>query len=160
MKLYKDQQAIGQLEKRKGGYFYLTLSAERVGKFKNGRLTRLLCTLDGKLTFQCGLNHLGDGNFFIILGGKNLKTIGKGLGDVVRFELREDPDPLGVPMPEVLEALLEQDEELKAIFDKLSLGKKRHIIHTVARVKDIDKQVINATKMIHEHAVARRRNKE
>jgi len=67
MNSFADEQTIGQLEKRKGGDFYLTVSAEVVNQFKNKRQTRFLCTLDEKLTFQCGLNHLGDGNFFIIL---------------------------------------------------------------------------------------------
>jgi hypothetical protein len=130
MDVYTNEQTIGQLEKRKGGYFYLTICSQLVNKLKNKRLTRLLCTLDKKLTFQCGLNPLGDGNFFIILGSKNLKAIGKTLGDTVAFELGEDPDPLGVKMPQVLEALLAQDENLKATYEELSMGKKRHIIHT------------------------------
>jgi len=131
MKSFKDEQIIGQLEKRKGGYFYITISADIVNQFKNKRLTRFLCTIDKKLTFQCGLNHLGDGNFFIILGSKNLKAIDKQLGDKIYFELAEDPNPLGVDMPEVLEAVLEQDEELKTTFNGLTLGKKRNVIHSM-----------------------------
>lgn len=157
MNVFKDEQVIGQLEKRKGGYFYVTVSAETVNKFKNKRNTRFLCNIDKTLTFQCGLNHLGDGNFYIILSGKNLKTVGKELGDKLYFELNEDPDPLGVPMPEVLEALLEQDESLKASFDNLSMGKKRHVIHTISRIKDIDKQINNAIKIINEHLLPRRK---
>ncbi len=157
MKSFIDEQTIGQLEKRKGGYFYITVSADTVNTFEHKRNTRFLCTIDKKLTFQCGLNHLGDGNFFIILGGKSLKSINKDLGDTIYFELTEDPDPLGVPMPEVLEALLEQDEALKATFDKLSMGKKRHVIHTISRIKDIDKQVNNSIKIINEHLHPRRK---
>jgi Domain of unknown function (DUF1905) len=157
MKSFTDVQTIGQLEKRKGGYFFFTVLADVVNQFERKRLTRFLCTIDQKLTFQCGLNHLGDGNFFIILGSKNLKAINKELGDTIHIELQEDPDPLGVPMPEVLEVLLEQDEDLKASFDKLSLGKKRHVIHTIARIKDIDKQIANATLIIQEHLKPRRR---
>lgn len=157
MKLFKDEQVIGQLEKRKGGYFYLTIPADIVNQFKNKRLTRFLCTIDKKLTFQCGLNHLGDGNFFIILGSKNLKEVNRQLGDKIYFELIEDPNPLGVAMPEVLEALLEQDEDLKATFEKLSMGKKRHVIHTISRIKDIDKQIGNAVKIIQEHTLPRRK---
>lgn len=156
MILFSDQQSIGQLEKRKGGYFYLTLSTETVNGFQNKRNTRLLCTLDQQLTFQCGLNHLGDGNFFIIISGKNLKAIRKQLGDVVHFELREDPNPLGVDMPEVLMVLLEQDEQINALFQKLSLGKQRHVIHSIKNLKDIDKQIGNAINIIQTHAVSKR----
>lgn len=106
MKTYKSVQIIDQLEKRKGGCFFLKMDAEIINQFKNKRHTRFLCTLEESLTFQCGLNHLGDGNFFIILSSKNLETVQKQLGDNIHFELNEDPNPLGVDMPEVLEVVI------------------------------------------------------
>jgi hypothetical protein len=54
MKNYKGEQIIGQLEKRKGGYFFLTIIAETVNQFENKRNTRLICKLENKLAFQCG----------------------------------------------------------------------------------------------------------
>ena len=148
MKVYRSEQIIGQLEKRKGGYFFLKIDADIINQFPNKRNTRFLCTLETSLTFQCGLNHLGDGNFFIILSNKNLQSVNKKLGDVIHFELNEDPNPLGVEMPEVLEAVLEQDETIKAAFEKLTLGKKRSVIFALGKIQDIDKQIINAPKLI------------
>ena len=150
MKKYKSEQIIGQLEKRKGGYFFLKIDAEIVNQFKNKRQTRFLCTLEKSLTFQCGLNHLGDGNFFIILSAKNLQTVNKKLGDKIHYELNEDPNPLGVEMPEVLETVLEQDETLKIIFEGLTFGKKRNVIHQINKIKDIDKQVQKTIKLIND----------
>lgn len=147
---YKEEQVIGQLEKRKGGYFYLTIASDIVNQYKNKRHTRFLCTLENSLTFQCGLNHLGDGNFFIILSNSNLNIVQKKLGDKIHFELNEDPNPLGVDMPEILDVLIEQDLELKAIFDNLILGKKRNIIHQIIKIKDIDKQIQKSIKLIKE----------
>ena len=157
MSFFSDDQIIGRLEKRKGGYFFVVVPASAVADFPKGRLTRLLCALDGSLTFQCGLNHLGDGNFFIILSGKNLKTLGKGEGDALHFELSEDPDPLGVTVPEALAALLAQDEELAAAYGKLSLGKQRHIVHSVARLKNLDKQIATACDLIGVHSKPRKK---
>lgn len=148
MDFFTETQTIQQLEKNRGGYYYLKISSDLVDTMTDKRSTRLLCTLEGQLTFPCGLNHYGDGHFFIILSGKNLKTLGKELGDAVAFELREDPNPLGVEMPEVLEAVLEQEEELKTLFNSLSMGKKRSVIFSVSRIKDIDKQIHNARKNI------------
>ncbi len=138
---YSGEQAIGQLEKRKGGYFYLKIEAKIIDEFKNKRHTRFICKLDNKLSFQCGLNHLGDGNFFIILSSKNLGTVGKKLGDKIKFELTKDSNPLGVDMPEVLESLIEQDNELKEKFEKLTLGKQRNIIHQMNKIKNIELQI-------------------
>ncbi|MEL6988369.1 MAG: YdeI/OmpD-associated family protein [Bacteroidota bacterium] len=148
---FQDIQHIGQLGKHRGSYFYVTLDASIVDKFKNKRKTRFICTLENKLNFQCGLNHLGDGNFFIILSGKRLKELGKKKGDEITFHLKEDPNPLGVEMPEVLEVLLEQDKELSNKFESLSMGKKRHVIHSIVKIKNIDKQVEKAIKMIELH---------
>ena len=150
MKFYKDEQIIGQLEKRKGGYFFLKIEAEIVNQFKEKRKTRFLCTLEKSLTFQCGLNHFGDGNFFIILSTKNLQTVNKELGDRICYELNEDPNPLGVEMPEVLEVILEQDEKLKITFESLTLGKKRNVIHQINKIKDLDKQVQKTTMLIND----------
>ena len=148
MQIYQDDQVIDQLEKRKGGYFYLTIPSEVVNLFENKRQTRLVCTINEHFTFQCGLNHLGDGNFFIIIGSQKMKEIGKKLGDKVSFEIREDPNPLGVDMPEVLEAMLEQDEELKSVFENLSLGKQRSVIFAIQKIKSIDKQIESIRKYI------------
>jgi hypothetical protein len=145
---FKFEQILGQLEKRKGGYYYLKIDSEIVNQFENMRHTRLICILENKLSFQCGLNHFGDGNFFIIISSKNLETIGKNLGDLICFELIKDPNPLGVDMPEVLESIIEQDQELKEKYEKLTFGKKRSIIHQINKIKNIDLQISKTINLI------------
>jgi hypothetical protein len=148
MNNYEGEQFIMQLEKRKGGYFYLRINAEIVNQLENKRHTRLICTLENKLSFQCGLNHLGDGNYFIILSSKNLDSIEKKLNDKIIFALNIDPNPLGVKMPEVLESLIEQDNYLKIKFEKLTLGKQRNIIHQMNKIKNIDLQIKKTIELI------------
>jgi hypothetical protein len=53
LKNYKNEQAIGQLEKRKGGYFYLKIEADIINQFEKKRHTRFICTIDNTYTFQC-----------------------------------------------------------------------------------------------------------
>ena len=62
----------------------------------------------------------------------------------------EDPNPLGVAIPEVLEALLSQDEEAKQTLEAMSDGKKRSLIYTILKVKDIDEQVHIALQFLQE----------
>ncbi len=50
-------------------------------------------------------------------------------------------NPLGVEIPEVLEAFLAQDEDGKSIFDQLTDGRKRTLIFSILRIKNFDKQV-------------------
>jgi uncharacterized protein YdeI (YjbR/CyaY-like superfamily) len=40
-----------------------------------------------------------------------------------------------------LTVFLEQDADSKAIFDKLTDGKKRSLIYSFVKIKDIDKQI-------------------
>ncbi|MEN1784761.1 MAG: DUF1905 domain-containing protein [Bacteroidota bacterium] len=141
MKSYQGEQTIKQLEKRKGGYFYLKLDADIINQFSRKKATRVICTIDDKVSYRCGLNHLGDGNFFIIVAGRYLKELTKELGDAVAYKIIEDPDQLGVDMPEVLTVFLEQEPESKTIFDQLTDGKKRSLIYQIVKIKDIDAQI-------------------
>ena len=145
LKVHTGEQAIGQLEKIKGGYFYLTIEADIINQFERKRHTRLVCHLDEKISYQCGLNHLGDGNYFIIIAGKYLEQLGKKVGSVVNFKIEEDPNPLGVDVPEVLTVLLMQDENLKEIYDQITDGKKRALIFSILKIKNIDRQVKGIT---------------
>ncbi|MEM6718883.1 MAG: YdeI/OmpD-associated family protein [Bacteroidota bacterium] len=141
MKSYTGTQSIQQLEKRKGGYFYLKLDADIINQFAKKRATRMICTIDDKVSYRCGLNHLGDGNFYIIIKADYLRQLHKELGDEIIYRIDEDPDQLGVEMPEVLTVFLAQDAEAKVIFDSLTDGKKRSLIYSFVKIKDIDKQV-------------------
>jgi hypothetical protein len=141
MKSHQGQQTIKQLEKRKGGYFYLKINAEIINQFSKKRATRMICTINDQISYRCGLNHLGDGNFYVIVAGKYLEELNKELGEKVNYRIDEDPDQLGVEMPEVLTVFLEQDLESKAIFEKLTDGKKRSLIYSFVKIKDIDKQI-------------------
>lgn len=137
------RQTIKQLEKRKGGYYYLKIDAEIIERFRKKRTTRMICNMDETVSYRCGLNHLGDGNFYVIVAGKYLEKLRKEVGDEVDYKITEDPDQLGVDIPEVLTVFLGQDPEAKVIFDALTDGKKRSLIYSFAKIKDIDKQVRN-----------------
>lgn len=69
-------------------------------------------------------------------------------GDSFNFFLLEDPNPLGVAIPETIKVLLEQDDLLSKKFDTLTDGKKRAIIHQINRIKNVDLQIERAQKLI------------
>ena len=143
------EQSIKQLEKRKGGYYYLTIAADIVEQYEKKRATRLKCTIDKSVSFSCGLNHLGDGNYFIIVATRHLKALGKQENDMVTFDIFEDPNPLGVELPEVLQVLIDQDPDAKKMYDTLTDGKKRSLIYSIKGIKDIDKQVQRILSFLH-----------
>ena len=103
--------------------------------------TRLIVNIDNEVSYSCGLNHLGYGNFYIIVASRYIKALNKKKGDIVSFKIQMDPNPLGADIPEVLAALIAQDEEVRYRFKRLTDGKKCSLIYYMRRVKDIDKQV-------------------
>jgi len=145
MKTFQFIQTLAKLAPNKGAYYFLKVPAEVVNQFEKGRSTRLLCTVENQISYSCGLNHFGDGNFFLILAGRYVKQLKKELGESISFEIQEHPNPLGVEVPEVLEVLLEQDPEAKAIYDTLTDGRKRTLIFSISRVKNIDLQIQKIT---------------
>ena len=157
MTSYEGTQTIKQLEKRKGGYYYLKLDSEIINQFTRKRATRMICTIDKKVSYRCGLNHLGDGNFYIIVAGKYLDHLKKSLDDKVDYKIEEDPDQLGVEMPEVLSVLLEQDADAKTIFEKLTDGKKRSLIYSFVKIKNIDRQVKIITEFLEKERIKLRK---
>ncbi len=135
------QQKIQKLPPRQGAYNYLMIDGELVKQWPKQRATRLVVGIDDVVEYSCGLNHLGDGNFFIIVANKWMKKLQKEVGDTVSFTIIEDPNPLGVEVPEVLTVLLSQDEEAKVIYDQITDGKKRSLIYSFNKIKNVDRQV-------------------
>ncbi len=160
MPVFSFQQPIRQLARNKGGYFYFEIEKQIVDEFQNGKSTRILCTIDDQITLPCGFNHMGNGNFFLIVANRHLKKLNKVAGDEVTFEIKEDPNPLGVEIPEVLTVLLDQDPQLQQQFDGFTDGRKRTLIHSVNRVKNIDRQVEMAMEFFENEALKKRRSRK
>ncbi len=113
-----------------------------------GLRTRLLCSVNGFEEFHCGLVAFGEGRGYISINKKRLKMFGAALGAEVTLELRHDHSKYGMEMPEELEALLEQEPEGAKLFDALSDGKKRYIIHYVGSVKSSQLKIDRAIMLI------------
>ena len=142
--IYKGTQSL----QKRGSYYHIEVVAEIVNQFKKKRDTRFICTIDNKVIVRCGLNHLGNGNYYIMLAKRYVKEIGKEVRELISYTLEEDPNPLGVEIPEVLEAFLEQDEDGKRIFNQFTDGRKRTLIFSILRIKNIDKQVETIIKFL------------
>ncbi|MBO6622174.1 MAG: YdeI/OmpD-associated family protein [Balneola sp.] len=110
--------------------------------------TRLLCSVNEFEEFHCGMVAYGEGQGYISLNKKRLKIFGANLGDEVSLELRHDQSKYGMEMPEELEALLEQDGDGARLFEALSDGKKRYIIHYVDSVKSSQLKIDRAIMLI------------
>lgn len=126
------------------GWHFLRIDAKHGEKFekKNGS-RRVVCTINGSLSFQCALLPW-DGNYTIIVNKTKRDKLKIVAGDKVTVELAKDESKYGLPMPPELKEVLKQDREGDKLFHKLTAGKQRSILYWVGTVKDIDKRIHTA----------------
>lgn len=139
--LYRFDTYLKMLDPIRGGYRCVIFEKSVVDSFPQGRKTRVILNIDDVLELQCGLQGYGDGRYFSMIGKSRLNGYTLEQGQAISVIVYEDPNPLGVEIPEVLEVLLEQDDIAKRVWTKLTDGRKRTLCHTLYRIKNIDKQV-------------------
>ncbi|QTN38608.1 DUF1905 domain-containing protein [Cryomorphaceae bacterium] len=132
---------IEQLGGTMSSYAGLRVPGSIVAQLPKKNRTRLLVVVEDMVELPCGLTSFGDGDYFFMFAKRNRKKVGKDIGETVQYTVQEHPLPLGVEMSEVLEVLLEQDENARRIWDDLTDGRKRTIIFSIGRIKDIDRQI-------------------
>lgn len=132
---------IEQIEARMGGYTVVRVLPQHFDPLPSGRKTRILCSLNGSPPWHCGINPLGNGEGYVILSAARLKELGVHLGEFVEMRIEPDLSKYGAPVPEVVEALLEQDDLFARQFEALTPGGKRSLIFALGRIKDIDRKI-------------------
>lgn len=102
---------------------------------------RVVATLNNRLTFQCAIMPAGDGVYFINLNKKIRDQLQIKEGRKISVELKKDSSEYGLPFPEELKELLDQDKEGNKLFHELTPGKQRNIIYVVSQVKSLDLRI-------------------
>jgi hypothetical protein len=120
------------------------LDQEIVDGFPQGSKTRVVLRINGGEGIQCGLNPHIPGVRCMMVNKAHMKSLGLMQGERVAIEVFEDPNPLGVEIPEVLEVLMEQDAMVAEVWSKLTDGRKRTICHSTRRIKNLDLQIQKA----------------
>lgn len=96
---------------------------------------RLICEINERVRFSCGLFPKGNGTYFITIN----KEIRKKLCDVnlenLNIILTPDQSKYGMPLPLVFKELLEQDLEGQNYFHQLTPGKQRNLIYLIGKPK-------------------------
>ena len=104
---------------------------------------RVVCTINGSETFQCALLP-SDSDFVIVVNKAKRTRLKIVAGDNVSVELQEDQSKYGLPMPEELQEVLNQDAEGDKIFHSLTAGKQRSVLYFIGKVKDVDRRIHTA----------------
>jgi hypothetical protein len=144
-----ETQLVTSGEKPK--YHYLLVEKEWVKPLGfTGNVRRVVCTVNGELTFQCSLMPNGEGAYYISLNKENRTKLDIIPGDRVMVSLKRDTSKYGLPMPEELQAVLDQDPTGDRHFHALTNGRQRTILYYVSKQKNIDRR-IEAALIIMEH---------
>ena len=109
---------------------------------------RIVCTLQETAEFQAALMPKGDGAYFININKTLRDKLGLKIGTPVRVALRKDNSEYGLPMPEELAELLQQDEEGDQLFHALTPGKQRTLLYIVGSVKSSDLRLNRAVAVV------------
>lgn len=109
---------------------------------------RVVCTLNDSLEFQCAIMSAGDGVYFILLNKKIRDTLKLKEGSKVNVSLEKDTSEFGLPFPEELQAVLNDDAEGNRLFLALTPGKQRNIIYAVGQVKSSDGRIKRSLIMV------------
>ena len=102
--------------------------------FKAAKVRRLVGTVNGQPIKRALQNH-ADGGSFLILGHPLLRELGLERGATVTVELKPDPTPDAVEMPEELAAVLAQDAAAQARWRTFTAGRRRSLIYYVTSAK-------------------------
>ena len=109
---------------------------------------RVICKVNDFLNFQCALMPYGDGTYFLNFNQENRKKIDQsGLKDF-DIILEIDNSEYGLPFPEELKELLELDQEGNKVFNKLTKGKQRTLLHIIAKPKSLDIRIRKAITIV------------
>ena len=114
---------------------HLVVSDLLANEIKEQKFKRLICSLNDEVSFHCALLSMGNGLYFINVNKEIQKKLKVGFGAVVKVNLREDKSKYGIPLPEEMEELMNQDDEVSQIFHSLSVGKQRSLLYVIGKPK-------------------------
>ncbi|MEO7175282.1 MAG: YdeI/OmpD-associated family protein [Saprospiraceae bacterium] len=114
---------------------YVEIPADIIAKLGGNMKQRVLCTINGQLTFQSGFMALGEGKAYVTVNKLRMKQLKLRTGDPVAIRLQKDESEYGMAMPEELSELLKIDDLGSERFEQLSPGKQRWMIYYISQVK-------------------------
>lgn len=125
-------------------HFHITVPMDIAEQYIEGKNRRVVCTLNGQVSFQCSLMPAASDHCFININKKNRDKLGLLVGDVVEVSLQKDESKYGLPMPDEFKEMLNQDPEGDRLFHALTPGKQRNLLYIAGGVKSIEKRIERA----------------
>lgn len=133
---------LGDKQSNLWGYHFI-IPEDIANHFTDGKDRRIVVTFNGKIKNHCAIMPSPEGHF-IMLNKGIVKKLQIETGEVVTIEIEKDTSEYGMPICEEFEAVIFGDEEVFAIYQKLTPGKQRNLIHLVNKIKSSDIKINRA----------------
>lgn len=128
---------------------YIELPPEATDIILARESRRILCQLDNKRIIHTAPISSGKGWWFILINQELAKSIGKFRNDQVQVTITPDESEFGMDLPEEFSVMMDQDEDARNYFEKLTPGKQRNLIYIVSKVKSTDSRIKKALAICH-----------
>ena len=127
---------------------HFRVPAQVVKKLSSDDHRRVVCSLNGVAEYQCAMLPFGNGAFVISVNKQLRDKLKLEFGMNVDVTLRKDKSEYGLPLPEELQILFEQDKVGSKLFHSLTRGRQRTLLYIIGHVKDQDKRVAHSITII------------
>jgi Bacteriocin-protection, YdeI or OmpD-Associated len=122
----------------------VSLGAKLISILTANKNKRALCIINKTTQLHCAILRTKENEYYIIISSAICKQLKLKAGSIIDCEFSIDESEHQFEMPETLQEVLASDDEAKKVFDGLTDGNKRSIMHLVAIVKNTDKQIERA----------------
>ncbi|MPS74571.1 MAG: DUF1905 domain-containing protein [Chryseobacterium sp.] len=114
---------------------------------KKGQI-KVKVLLDNKIEYRSSLANMGGGCHRLGLTQAIRKELNKTFGDIVDVKLWEDKEERIVIVPDDVQELLDQNEKVKEIYEKMSYTHKKEYIRWIEEAKKAETRERRKIKMI------------
>jgi Bacteriocin-protection, YdeI or OmpD-Associated len=130
--------------KNPGNMHYIALDTKLVDALTVNNNKRALCIINKIIELHCALLRTKENVHYVIISNAICKQLKLKSGSIINCDFSIDELEHQFSMPETLHEVLAADTDAKNIFDNLTDGNKRSLMHLVALVKNTNKQIERA----------------
>ena len=109
---------------------------------------RVIIDVGNDIPHHCAIGKSKRIGYYITVGKTTIRKLKLITGETYSISVRKDETEFQFEMPEVLLAVFDTDPEALLLFDKLTPGKKRSIMHHINSAKQEETKINRALKVI------------
>ena len=109
---------------------------------------RVVCILNDSVKIHAALMPKGKDTWFINVNKQVQKKLQVQEGSILQIEITTDDSKYGMEPPEEFLELLRQDEHGRLIFEQLTMGKQRTLLHIILKIKNVQIRIDKSIKIV------------